>query len=61
MMKGVSMVWGENASARVKAVGSVSRAAKNCQKVANDCGKPATRREFEGEGCDCLRIVRVRE
>lgn len=38
MMKGVSMVCGENASARVKAVGSVNKATKNCQKVVNDCG-----------------------
>lgn len=49
-MKGVSMVWGENASARVNAVGSVSTAAKNCQKVANDCRNNATRRTFEAAG-----------
>lgn len=36
MMKGVSMVWGENASAKVSANGSDNRPARNCQNVAND-------------------------
>lgn len=37
MMNGVSMVCGEHASASVSAKGRVRKAARNCQKVANDC------------------------
>lgn len=51
IMKGVSMVCGENASDKVKAVGSVIRAVKNCQKFANDCGKTKRCSGGDVKGC----------